>query len=164
MFQEHNFIKKRPSRIVAGKKRAKCEVHVVCVCFFIDFSLRQHGLLVYFTFTPSHSTLACLQVLVSDYFSSPKNPFKQFLPLATTKIFSSFRLHVEWWNLFFSSRRSWWNGGSTNCFVFSCTLTQLSSVKNSYTKLHRKPVFPLIQGCRRGEWKSEQFTHFPTLL
>lgn len=103
---------------VAGKKEQKSEVHVVCVCFFYRFSLRQHGLLFYFTFTPLTLHTWRLRVSVSNYFSSPQNSLQQFLPLATTKIFSSFQIRVEWWNLFFASRRSWWNGGSTNCFVF----------------------------------------------
>lgn len=72
------------------KKSKKARFMSSVFVFFIDFSLRQQGLLLYFTFTPLILHTWRLRVSVSNYFSSPRNSLQQFLPLATTKIFSSF--------------------------------------------------------------------------
>lgn len=85
---------KRPSWIVAGEKKVskKVGVGVVCVCFFIDFPLRQHGISLCFhlvlpNLTRISPVFLAARVFVSNYFSSPRTFSQTFLPLATTKNF-----------------------------------------------------------------------------
>lgn len=97
IFQEHNFIKKRPSWYAAGRKRAKNRAsYRLCLFFLSIFSVCQHGIPLYPTSpkTLFHSLL----VFVSNY--SPINPSSPtlaptFLPLATTEIFFILRMELK---------------------------------------------------------------------
>lgn len=69
--------KDHPELWRAKKVSKKVGVDVVCVCFFIDFSLRQHGISLCFHLFPptlltSRPLLLAARVFVSNYFSSPR--------------------------------------------------------------------------------------------
>lgn len=126
MFQEHNFIKKdHPELWRAKKVSKKVGVDVVCVCFFIDFPLRQHGIsLCFHLVLPkpySHlarfSSLRVCSCLTTSH--PPENFHKHFFPWQQRKssfVFCRFLRR----NLFFTSRcKRQWNGGSTYNRVLS---------------------------------------------
>ena len=150
MFQEHNFIKKRPSQNVAGEKRAKKRGSCRLCLFFLSIFLCATMDLYYTSPLPyplNHpvSIYMCLCLTTPH----PQEFFRhEILPLATTKFFFSFEFFVEICETCFSHHiqaATWWNGGSTNCFVFLrllvYTQTTVGCAKRKHTMLYRKQNF-----------------------